>query len=77
MEWSDVSYDARVWLDALGSFGPTVHADRRELKGLVHCEEGEDGRTYLDADELRKIAAAFTEAADWLDNRAAAQGVER
>ena len=70
MEWSEVSYDARMWLDQLGSFGPTVHAGRRELKGCLPCADGDDGRTYLDSDELRKIAAAFTEAADWLDKRA-------
>lgn len=70
MEWDDVSEDARDWLRMLGNFSPTVHTAQRELKGYVHCDEGEDGRIYLEAKDLRKIAAAFVEAADWLDKRA-------
>ena len=72
MEWTDVSEDARDWLEMLGHFSPTVHAQNRELKGCLHHEDGEDGRTYLDAGDLRNIAAACNEAADWLDKRAAA-----
>lgn len=72
MKWSDVSYDARAWLDTLGSFSPTVHAPNRELKGYLHDLEGGDGRTYFSAADLRRIAEACTEAADWLDKRAAA-----
>ena len=73
MEWTEVSEDARDWLKMLGGFGPTVHAKQRELKGCLHSEYGEDGRTYLDAGDLRNIAAAMIEAADWLDKRADAE----
>lgn len=72
MQWTDVSEDAREWLEMLGNFGPTVHANRRELKGCVHSDHGEDGRVYLDSSDLRNISAALIEAADWLDKRAAA-----
>lgn len=70
MEWTDVSEDARDWLEMLGSFGPTANAGNRELKGRVHSDHGEDGRVLLDSGDLRNIAAAMTEAADWLDKRA-------
>ena len=70
MNWDDdVSEDARDWLKMLGNFGPTVHAKNRELKGYL----GEEGRTYFDAGDLRNIAAALIEAANWLDKRADAE----
>ena len=71
MDWNDVSVDARDWLKTLGSFSPTVHVAQRELKGYLHSDDGDDGRTYLDSGDLRKIAAACIEAAGWLDKRAA------
>lgn len=73
MEWGEVSGNARNWLDTLGGFTPTVHARNRDLKGRIACDDGEDGRVYLDSNELREIAAAFVEAADWLDKRAEAE----
>ena len=69
MEWDDVSEKSRDWLKLFGNFGPTVMADKRELKGWTQDEEGVS-KTYLSADELREAAAAFVEAADWLDKRA-------
>lgn len=72
LQWTDVSQVSRDWLKTIGDFGPTVHAKNRELKGYLHAEAGEDGRTYLDANELRELAAACNEAADWLDKRAVA-----
>lgn len=66
MEWTDVSENARDWLKMLGNFAPTVHAKNRELKGCL----ADEGRTYFDAGDLRNIAAACIEAADWLDKRA-------
>lgn len=73
MDWTDVSEDAREWLKMLGGFSPTVHAKQRELKGQLHSDYGDDGRCYLDAGDLRNLAAALIEAADWLDKRAAQQ----
>jgi hypothetical protein len=69
VEWTDVSENTRDWLKLLGNFVPTVHAKQRELKGYL----GEEGRTYFDAGDLRNIAAALIEAADWLDKRAEAE----
>lgn len=66
MEWTEVSAEARHWLEMLGHFGPTVRAENRELKGYL----GDEGRTYFDSSDLRNIAAAMIEAANWLDKRA-------
>jgi len=68
MEWTEVSEESRCWLKMLGGFGPTVHAKNRELKGYLV-----EGRTYFDAGDLRNIAAALIEAADWLDKRSEAE----
>lgn len=65
MKWEDLSIDARQWMRDLGEFGPTVHAAKREVKGY-----GIDGKTYYTSEDLRGIAAACTEVADWLDRRA-------
>ena len=70
MEWADVSEEARDWLEMLGNFGPTNAVKLRELKGCVHSDHGEDGRVYVASRDLRNIAAACIEAADWLDKRA-------
>lgn len=69
MEWAEVSNVSREWLRTMGNFSPTANERLRELKGYLHCDDVGDGRTYLTADELRLIAVAFTEAADWLDKR--------
>lgn len=70
MDWDkDISTEAKETMKFLGNFGPTVHEHLRELKGYMLDEEG-SGKVYLDAGELREIAAACVEAADWLDKRA-------
>ena len=61
-EWKSLSC-AEVLRD-LGDFGPTVNTANRDLKGYI------DGKCYYDAGDLRELAAACTEAADWLDKRA-------
>ena len=70
MDWDkDISNSAKGTMKFLGDFGPTVHAQNREVKGYMHDDEG-GGKVYLDAGELREIAASCNEVADWLDKRA-------
>lgn len=59
------------WMRFLGNFGPTVHADRRQIKGyMIDPEDGEGGKVYLDSNELRALAEACIQMANWLDARA-------
>lgn len=70
MNWNhDISSLSRTWMQFLGNFAPTTSEQRRELKGYMHDDEG-GGKVYLDAGELRELAAACTEVASWLDKRA-------
>ena len=70
MIWFDLSTNARDWMGELGGFGPTVHAGNREVKGCTLGADGEPGKTYWSSEDLRKIAAACNEVANWLDKRA-------
>lgn len=73
MEWDkDISTGAKETMKFLGSFGPTVHAHLREMKGyMLDNDSGSgSGKVYLDANDLREIAAGCIEVADWLDKRA-------
>ena len=72
MNWNDdIGSLAKTWMKFLGDFGPTVKEESRELKGDIYDEEG-GGKVYLDSGELRELAAACNEVADWLDKRAEA-----
>lgn len=73
---SDISNSAKAWMKLLGNFGPTVLAERKELKGYTVDDDGDHVKTYYDSDELRELAAACTEVADWLDRRADASARE-
>lgn len=65
MDWiTDICKQDRDWLDELGYFGPTVHHENRELKGWI----GGDAY-YLTSVDLRQLAVACINAADWLDAR--------
>lgn len=66
----DISSSAKAWMQLIGDFGPTVRADRRELKGMTFDKDGDRVKTYLDSGELRELAASCIEVADWLDKRA-------
>jgi hypothetical protein len=46
-----------------------AYEKKRELEGYMHDDEG-GGKVYLDAGELRELASACNQAADWLDKRA-------
>ena len=68
-EWGDLSVVTRMVMKSLGNFAPTVDASRRTIKGYTYDYEG--GSTdYWDSDDLRAVATACTEVADWLDARA-------
>ena len=67
--WGQMSPDALDVMRELGNFGPTV---RNEVKGYMWDDEScGNVKTYFDADDRRRIAAACTEVADWLEQRAA------
>lgn len=71
MNWTDVSQKARDVMKEFGNFSPTVHAANKEVKGYTHDDEG-GGKCYWSSDDLRGIAAACIEVANWLDKRAEA-----
>ncbi len=72
MDWiKDLSKNARDVMDALGNFGPTVHALNREVKGYaMDSDTGECGKCYYTSEDLRRIASGCVEVAEWLDKRA-------
>lgn len=70
MVWNDdLSNLAKTWMQYLGGFSPTTNASEKTLKGYMHDDDG-GGKVYLDSGELRELAKACNEAADWLDKRA-------
>lgn len=66
----EVTENSRAWMRTLGNFSPTVNPLYREVKGYMLSEHGEGEKTYFDSNELRALAAACNEVADWLDARA-------
>lgn len=68
-EWKELSESALSTMQFLGNFGPTVHANQREVKGYMYDDEG-GGKVYLCSGELKTMAADLTEVAAWLDERA-------
>lgn len=69
MDWNNLSSLTKTWMKFLGNFSPTSNASERQLKGYMYDDEG-GGKVYLDSSELRELATACNEAADWLDKRA-------
>lgn len=69
--WIDLSLGARSWMEQLGAFVPTIHDANREVKGMLWNEdEGTASKAYLHSRDLRMLALACVEVADWLDRRA-------
>lgn len=66
----EVTKNTRAWMRTLGNFGPTVNPLCREVKGSMLGEHGDAEKTYFDSNELRELAIACNEVADWLDARA-------
>lgn len=59
-------------LEFLGSFSPTVNPSHKMIKGYLYDgDEGEVGRVYLEPSDLRALASACNEVAEWLEERAA------
>lgn len=70
-DWeTDLSPKARRVMRELGGFGPVTDASRRTVKGYTYDEDGIGCKTYYTSDDLREIAEACLEVADWLDDRA-------
>lgn len=65
MEWNQLSASALSTMKELGEFGPTLNVSSREIKGYP-----QEGKTYFDATDLRRMAKDFIEVANWLDARA-------
>ena len=71
MEWESLSPLVRATMDELGNFRPTIVPHLREVKGRVWDDDcGGAVKTYYTSADLRRIASACTEVADWLDKRA-------
>lgn len=69
--WHDLSLGARSWMEQLGGFLPTIHHANREVKGVLYDEySGKRLKAYWHSRDLRMIALACVEVADWLDRRA-------
>lgn len=66
----EVSENSRAWMRTLGNFTPTVNSAFREVKGSMLGEYGDAEKTYFSSSELRELAAACSEVANWLDARA-------
>lgn len=70
MKWEDVSEKSRERMRDLGHFGPTVRVENMEVKGNLADGYGGSESAYFDVVDLRELAAAFIEVADWLEKRA-------
>lgn len=70
MNWDDVSESARAVLRDLGNFGPTVTAAHRMVKGYMSDDGGGSASVYYTSGDLRLMAQACNEVAEWLDERA-------
>lgn len=70
-DWeTDLSPNARRVMRELGGFGPITDDSQRTVKGYTYDEDGIGCKTYYTSGDLRGIADACLDVADWLDNRA-------
>lgn len=69
--WDELSDNAREFMRDLGNFGPTTNVGYREVKGYMLDPDGDAGKVYYNSSDLRQMALAAVEVADWLDERAA------
>lgn len=70
MTWDSISVESRQVMDDLGGFGPTIRESERMVKGYMLGTDNEGCKTYFDSADLRRIAKACIEVANWLDARA-------
>jgi hypothetical protein len=68
--WHDLPERTRKIMWRFGDFSPTLKAEDRLVKGYSNYGDEEIGKTYWDSDDLRDFAQAFTEVADFLEERA-------
>jgi hypothetical protein len=66
---SEFSDNAKEWLEFWGDCNPTVRVEDKTLKGYTTDYDGTSS-FYVSAYELREMAAACFEVADWLEARA-------
>jgi len=71
-EWKRLPEKTLDVMKELGEFSPTASVQNREVKGYMIGADGEGGKTYFTSADLREIATACNEVAQWLDDRAAA-----
>jgi len=67
-EWNDLSKNTLEQMVFLGSFSPTFRPDEGLIKGYMADEDG-TGKCYLDAADLKRLAEACLEVAEWLEKR--------
>lgn len=70
MDWNELPQETRDWMEFIGDFRPTSRMDSRQLFGFFGDDWGCDNDQVIDANQLRELAAACIEVADWLDRRA-------
>ena len=68
--WKELNGLTQGWMSMLGGFSPTVNPQDKQVKGVMFDSEGEIIKAYLDPDELREIADACLEVAQFLEDRA-------
>ncbi len=69
MDWEkDMSRDDKLYLLSIGGFEPGCVVENVELRGVV-CDESPTV-VYFNSDEIRCIANAMINAAQWLEKRA-------
>ena len=72
MRWKDVSEKSRDWMVELGAFHPIRDPKEAAVKGwLLDYNVSGSASANLSSTDLREIATACIEVADWLDKRAA------
>ena len=67
MNWKKVSKASRKAMEELGDFSPVVVGNTIEIGGYLVDRDGSIEATYWKSSDLRKIADACTEVAEWLD----------
>jgi hypothetical protein len=65
MKWGNLTQETREVMKDLGNYSPTT--DGLTVKGYIG--EYQEGQSYLDSKELRCMAKAFIEVADFLDTK--------
>lgn len=69
MNWSELTQETRDVMEELGNFKPTNTSKNKEIKGYKQDGEGTVS-IYYNSSDLRIVAAACIEVAEFLDKRA-------